>query len=196
MSDTRPLADLAFTSPSPMKRLPVLTPGVGFTLLDGVYVLDLTTSVAGPFATQLLADFGAVVVKVERRGNGDDSRAWGPPFLDGEALWFVSVNRNKRSLALDYGKPDGAAVLRELVAKADVVVLKSAAARFQQVRPRRRKRARVAPRYHLRLHHRLRARRRTFRLAMLRSYRRGLFGHHGFDRRTGRRAAKDWGAGS
>ena len=123
MSDTRPLTDLAATSTSPMNCLPVLTPGAGFTLLDGVRVLDLTTSIAGPFATQLLADFGAQVVKVERRGNGDDARAWGPPFLDGEALWFISVNRNKRSLALDYGKPEGAAVLRELIAKADVVVL-------------------------------------------------------------------------
>ena len=123
MSDTRPRADLDSTSPSPMERLPRLTPGVGFTLLDGVRVLDLTTSIAGPFATQLLADFGADIVKVERRGYGDDARAWGPPFLDGEALWFISVNRNKRSLALDYGKPEGAAVLRELIAKADVVVL-------------------------------------------------------------------------
>jgi crotonobetainyl-CoA:carnitine CoA-transferase CaiB-like acyl-CoA transferase len=123
MSDTRPLADLAATSASPMNCLPVLTPRAGFTLLDGVRVLDLTTSIAGPFATQLLADFGAEVVKVERRGHGDEARAWGPPFLDGEALWFISVNRNKRSLALDYGKSEGAAVLRELIAKADVVVL-------------------------------------------------------------------------
>ena len=123
MSDERPLADPA-SAPSPaMQRLPRLTPGVGFTLLDGVRIVDLTTSIAGPFATQLLADFGAEIVKVERRGTGDDARAWGPPFLDGEALWFISVNRNKRSLALDYGKPDGAAVLRELIAKADVVVL-------------------------------------------------------------------------
>lgn len=106
-----------------MDALPVLAPGAGFTLLDDVRVLDLTTSVAGPFATQLLADLGAEVVKVERRGQGDDARAWGPPFLNGEALWFISVNRNKRSLALDYGKPEGAAVLRALVTKSDVVVL-------------------------------------------------------------------------
>jgi len=123
MSDERPLADPACSPAHPMERLPRLTPGVGFTLLDGVRILDLTTSIAGPFATQLLADFGAQIVKVERRGIGDDARAWGPPFLDDEALWFISVNRNKRSLALDYAKPAGAAVLRELIAKADVVVL-------------------------------------------------------------------------
>jgi crotonobetainyl-CoA:carnitine CoA-transferase CaiB-like acyl-CoA transferase len=106
-----------------MDLLPRLVPGGGFTLLAGVRVVDLTTSVAGPCATQLLADFGAEIIKVERRGGGDDARAWGPPFLDGESLWFLSVNRNKRSLALDYGKPEGAAVLRDLVAKADVLVL-------------------------------------------------------------------------
>ena len=123
MSDERPPAGPASASSLPMERLPRLVPGAGFSLLDGVRVLDLTTSIAGPFATQLLADFGAEIVKVERRGAGDDARAWGPPFLGGEALWFISVNRNKRSLALDYGTPDGATALRELIGKADVVVL-------------------------------------------------------------------------
>lgn len=77
MSDERPLTDPASSPSSPMQRLPRLTPGVGFTLLDGVRIVDLTTSIAGPFATQLLADFGAEIVKVERRGSGDDARAWG-----------------------------------------------------------------------------------------------------------------------
>jgi crotonobetainyl-CoA:carnitine CoA-transferase CaiB-like acyl-CoA transferase len=121
MSDARPVADVP--SPLPIDHLPRVRPGAGFKLLDGVRVVDLTSSIAGPFGAQLLADFGAEVVKIERRGNGDDSRAWGPPFLDGEALWYLSVNRNKRSLTLDYGKPEGAAVLRELIAKADVVIL-------------------------------------------------------------------------
>jgi crotonobetainyl-CoA:carnitine CoA-transferase CaiB-like acyl-CoA transferase len=107
----------------PMDCLPRVQPGAGWTFLQGVRVLDLTTSVAGPFATQLLADFGADVVKLERPGAGDDSRAWGPPFLDDESLWFVSVNRNKRSLALDIAQPEGAAVLRDLIAKCDVMVL-------------------------------------------------------------------------
>jgi len=107
----------------PMDCLPRVAPGAGWTFLQGVRVLDLTTSVAGPFATQLLADFGADVIKVERRGAGDDARAWGPPFLGDESLWFVSVNRNKRSVALDISRPEGAAVLHELIAKCDVMVV-------------------------------------------------------------------------
>ena len=62
-------------------------------MLNGVRVVDLTTSIAGPYAAMLLADFGAEVVKVERPGVGDDARHWGPPFLDEESLWFLSVNR-------------------------------------------------------------------------------------------------------
>jgi crotonobetainyl-CoA:carnitine CoA-transferase CaiB-like acyl-CoA transferase len=93
------------------------------TLLNGTRVLDLTTSIAGPYATMLLADLGAEVVKVERPGSGDDSRGWGPPFLDGESLWFLSVNRNKHSITLDYSPENGRTVLHELVANADVVVV-------------------------------------------------------------------------
>ncbi len=107
----------------PFHQLPVMRAGPGFDLLDGIRVLDLTTSVAGPYSTMLLADMGAEVIKVERPGSGDDSRSWGPPFLEGESLWFLSVNRNKKSLALDYSSPAGLAVLHELVAKADIVVV-------------------------------------------------------------------------
>lgn len=107
----------------PLEQLPKLPVGAGFSLLGGVRVLDLTTSIAGPYATMLLGDFGAEVVKIERPGVGDDARHWGPPFLNGESLWFASVNRNKQSLALDYGRPEGHALLLELVAHADVVVL-------------------------------------------------------------------------
>jgi crotonobetainyl-CoA:carnitine CoA-transferase CaiB-like acyl-CoA transferase len=92
-------------------------------LLEGIVVLDLTTSVAGPYAGQLLGDLGAHVIKVEKPMTGDDCRAWGPPFLDGESLWFLSVNRNKQSIALDYASPEGRPVLEALVAKADVVLL-------------------------------------------------------------------------
>jgi crotonobetainyl-CoA:carnitine CoA-transferase CaiB-like acyl-CoA transferase len=106
-----------------MNALPRIRPGPGFTLLSGVRVLDLTTSIAGPSATQLLADLGAEVLKVERLGAGDDARSWGPPFLEGESLWFLSVNRNKQSIALDYGAPEGATVLRDLIAKSDVLIL-------------------------------------------------------------------------
>ena len=107
----------------PMDELPSPPAGAGFTLLEGVRVLDLTTSIAGPYATLLLGDLGAEVIKVERPGTGDDARHWGPPFLDGQSLWFLSVNRNKRSLALDYSRPEGHALLLELVGRSDVVVL-------------------------------------------------------------------------
>lgn len=90
-------------------------------LLEGVSVLDLTTSIAGPYATLLLADFGASVIKVERR-EGDDVRGWGPPFLAQQSLWFLAVNRNKRSVTLDFGPPQGRELLHALVAKHDVVV--------------------------------------------------------------------------
>src|SRR5512140_755998 len=90
-------------------------------LLEGVRVLDLTTSIAGPYATLLLADFGADVIKIERR-EGDDARGWGPPFLAGESLWFLAVNRNKRSVTLDFGTASGRELLHALVAHCDVVV--------------------------------------------------------------------------
>ena len=90
-------------------------------LLEGVRVLDLTTSIAGPYATLLLADFGADVVKVERR-EGDDARGWGPPFLAQQSLWFLAVNRNKRSVTLDFSVPRGRELLHRLVALHDVVV--------------------------------------------------------------------------
>jgi crotonobetainyl-CoA:carnitine CoA-transferase CaiB-like acyl-CoA transferase len=104
-------------------NLPLLRDGSPLQLLDGIRVLDLTNSIAGPYATLLLADLGATVVKIEQPGVGDDVRAWGPPFLDGESLWFLSVNRNKHSVALDYGKPSGLEILKRLVACVDVVVI-------------------------------------------------------------------------
>jgi crotonobetainyl-CoA:carnitine CoA-transferase CaiB-like acyl-CoA transferase len=106
----------------PVHQLPARPTGQGMRLLAGVRVIDLTTSIAGPYATMLLGDFGADIIKIEKPGAGDDCRAWGPPFLDGESLWFLSVNRNKRSLTLDFSHPDGLAVLNALVMAADVVV--------------------------------------------------------------------------
>lgn len=108
---------------SPLNRLPRAKAGGGFSLLSGITVLDLTTSIAGPYATMLLGDMGATVTKIERPLTGDDARAWGPPFLDGESLWFLSVNRNKESVALDIRIPEGRALLEKLVAISDVVVL-------------------------------------------------------------------------
>lgn len=107
----------------PYKTLPEHPEGKGQTLLEGLQVVDLTTSVAGPYATQLLADMGATVIKVEKKPGGDDARQWGPPFLQGESPWFLSVNRNKYSITLDISQPDGLAVLEQLLAKSDVLVV-------------------------------------------------------------------------
>ena len=107
----------------PYENLPAPPSGPAPALLNGVTVLDLTTSIAGPYATMLLGDMGARVIKVERPGRGDDCRAWGPPWLDGEALWFLSVNRNKESITLDYSGGAGRQVLHDMVRKADVVIV-------------------------------------------------------------------------
>ena len=106
---------------APWRRLPVLEAGRGFDFLEGCKVLDLTTSVAGPYATMLLADFGAEIIKIERP-TGDDARHWGPPFLEGEALWFTAVNRNKKSLVLDMRTEEGRCSFEQLLDEADIVV--------------------------------------------------------------------------
>ena len=90
--------------------------------LEGVVVADLTQNVAGPFCTQILGDMGAEVIKVERPGRGDDARAWAPPWWGDESATFLALNRNKRSLALDLKHDAGVAVLKRLVARADVFV--------------------------------------------------------------------------
>jgi crotonobetainyl-CoA:carnitine CoA-transferase CaiB-like acyl-CoA transferase len=90
--------------------------------LDGITILDLTRVLSGPYCTMLLADMGARVIKVEQPGKGDDTRAWGPPFLEGESAYFLSINRNKESVTLDFKHPEGRAVLDRLIAKSDVVV--------------------------------------------------------------------------
>ena len=90
--------------------------------LSGVTVLDLTRVLSGPYCTMVLGDLGARVIKIERRGSGDDTRAWGPPFVGGESTYFLSVNRNKESLTLDFTTADGRAILERLIASADVMV--------------------------------------------------------------------------
>ena len=97
--------------------------------LEGIRVLDLSRILAGPWCTQNLADLGADVIKVERPGTGDDTRHWGPPYLkDGqgrdtaEAAYYLSANRNKRSLEADIATPHGAALIRELAAHCDILV--------------------------------------------------------------------------
>ena len=89
--------------------------------LDGVRVLDLTRVLAGPFCSMILADMGAEVIKVEEPGKGDDTRSW-PPFIGGEATYFMSVNRNKKSLTLNLKAPAARAIFTELVKKSDVVL--------------------------------------------------------------------------
>ncbi len=90
--------------------------------LSGVRVVDLSTSYAGPTATMYLGDMGAEVVKVERPKTGDDARHWGPPFIGGESAWFISANRNKRSVCLDISNEEGRAALMRLLEDADVFV--------------------------------------------------------------------------
>jgi crotonobetainyl-CoA:carnitine CoA-transferase CaiB-like acyl-CoA transferase len=97
--------------------------------LADVRVLDLSRVLAGPWSGQLLADLGADVVKVERPGAGDDTRAWGPPWLKdpdghstGESAYYLSANRNKRSVTIDLGQPDGQRLVRQLASKADVLL--------------------------------------------------------------------------
>jgi len=103
--------------------------------LEGITVLDLTRVLSGPYCTMLLADMGARVIKIEQPGKGDDTRAWGPPFYPsalgpragdpsypGESAYFMSINRNKESVTLDFKRPEGRAILDELAARADVLV--------------------------------------------------------------------------
>ncbi|PYQ82999.1 MAG: formyl-CoA transferase [Acidobacteria bacterium] len=90
--------------------------------LEGITVLDLTRVLSGPYCTMLLADMGARVIKIEQPGKGDDTRAWGPPFTNGESAYFLSINRNKESVTLDFKHAGGRAILERLVEKADVLV--------------------------------------------------------------------------
>jgi crotonobetainyl-CoA:carnitine CoA-transferase CaiB-like acyl-CoA transferase len=107
----------------PGDTLPPPGPWAPFGLLEGVRVLDLTNSIAGPYATLQLADLGADVAKIEPPEHGDDTRQWGPPFLDGESLWYLSVNRNKSSVALDLRADADREVLWRMLGVCDVVVV-------------------------------------------------------------------------
>ena len=97
--------------------------------LAGIRILDLSRILAGPICTQLLGDYGADVIKIEKPGAGDDTRSWGPPFVkdaDGndteESTFYLSANRNKRSVAIDIAKPEGQVLIRQLLAKCDVLI--------------------------------------------------------------------------
>lgn len=90
--------------------------------LAGVRVLDLSRVLAGPYCTMVLGDLGADVVKVEQPGKGDDTRAWGPPWAGGESAYYLSVNRNKRSITVDLKHPEGQNIIRGLAAESDIIV--------------------------------------------------------------------------
>ena len=92
------------------------------TLLNGIKVVEMTEALAGPYCAMLLGDLGADVIKVERPAVGDQSRGWGPPFLEGESAYFLSVNRNKRSIELDIKAPGDLAILHTLMDEADVFI--------------------------------------------------------------------------
>ena len=107
-------------SPALPEAAPATSRGSG--PLAGITVLDLTRVMSGPYCTMMLADMGARVVKIEHPTRGDDTRHWGPPFQGGESSYFMSVNRNKESVALDFGAPRGRALLDRLIARSDVLV--------------------------------------------------------------------------
>ncbi len=90
--------------------------------LTGIRVIEMTEALAGPYCAMMLGDLGADVIKVERPGAGDQARGWGPPFLEGESAYFLSVNRNKRSVALDIKNTDDLATLMDLLKRADVFI--------------------------------------------------------------------------
>ena len=96
--------------------------------LKGLRVLDLTRVLAGPFATQMLGDFGAEIIKIEKPHEGDETRGWGPPFVknangsDGDAAYFHAANRGKKSICIDISKPEGASLIKALALKSDILV--------------------------------------------------------------------------
>ena len=90
--------------------------------LSGFAIVDLTRVLSGPYCTMVLADLGARVIKVEHPGKGDDTRHWGPPFLGKESAYFLSINRNKESVTVDFKPAEGREVLERLIARADVFV--------------------------------------------------------------------------
>jgi crotonobetainyl-CoA:carnitine CoA-transferase CaiB-like acyl-CoA transferase len=90
--------------------------------LTGITVLDLTRVLSGPYCTMLLGDVGARVIKIEQPGRGDDTRAWGPPFVGNESAYFLSVNRNKESVTIDFKAPDGRTLVERLAARADILI--------------------------------------------------------------------------
>ena len=154
----------------------------------GVRVLDLSRVLAGPYCTMVLADLGADVVKVERPEGGDETRTWGPPFAGGEAAYFLSLNRGKRSVAIDLADPAGRDLALELCAGAQVVDRELQGGRGRPARRGLRERARPQSRRRLLLDHRLRVGARAARAPRLRLRGAGRERAHVDHRRRGRPA--------
>ena len=91
------------------------------SVLNDIRVIDLTQALAGPYCTMLLGDLGAEVIKVEQPESGDQSRGWGPPFVEGESTYFLGVNRNKKSLTLNLKTDEAREIMHKLVAEADAL---------------------------------------------------------------------------
>ncbi len=105
-----------------LEVLPAISGGAAAGALDGIRVIDLTRALAGPYCTLMLADHGADVIKVELPGTGDETREWAPPHVNGVSAYYLSINRNKRSVTLDLKHPDGKKALERLIEGADVIV--------------------------------------------------------------------------
>ncbi len=116
-------ADAVLRDEDTLEALPAISGGEAAAgALAGIRVVDLTRALAGPYCTLMLADHGAEVIKVEQPGTGDETRTWAPPSMKGVSAYYLSINRNKRSITLDLKHPDGVKVLERLIEKADVVV--------------------------------------------------------------------------
>ncbi|MBI3522401.1 MAG: CoA transferase [Chloroflexi bacterium] len=115
-------ADAVLHEGDTLEVLPAISGGASQGALDGVRVLDLTRALSGPYCTLMLGDHGADVVKIELPGTGDETREWAPPYIGGVSAYYLSINRNKRSVTLDLKHPDGKRVLERLVERSDVVV--------------------------------------------------------------------------
>jgi crotonobetainyl-CoA:carnitine CoA-transferase CaiB-like acyl-CoA transferase len=116
----RPASDL-LEDPHPIENGLSYNPIVK-NVLDGIRVVEMTEALAGPYCAMLLGDLGADVIKVERPGVGDQARGWGPPFVGEMSAYFLSANRNKRSIVLDYNQPKGLEALHKLIATADIFI--------------------------------------------------------------------------
>jgi crotonobetainyl-CoA:carnitine CoA-transferase CaiB-like acyl-CoA transferase/sulfur carrier protein ThiS len=115
-------ADAVLRDEDTLEALPAISGGEPEGALAGIRVVDLTRALAGPYCTLMLADHGAEVIKIEQPGTGDETRGWAPPSVRGVSAYYLSINRNKRSVTLDLKHPDGGKVLERLIERADVVV--------------------------------------------------------------------------